>query len=669
MKRSSLILAFLSVIGWTSTVNAQNEWLFYESFDQVSVNAYGAGDVPETFTLYNDQNTPTKDLAYFDAAWKVIRGADGQGYVSAPSLFSTGTQADRWLITPAVTLPQGSKDMLYFRVRAEDSRVRDGFIIKLSTTSDEKDAFTETLRTIRQAPGEWTDYFLDLSAFAGQTIRIAFIQNSSDCYMVSFDDIRIGTQSDALRVACNNAFLPFYMIPGRTQPYPVTATLQNWSGAPVTSARLCIRFNGKTETQTFSDIDIPALGRHSFSLDLKLEEADFDESDAEATFEIWFDSINGTETASDITNRPCYIADGGQLSHKTALLEIFSSAMCSGCGPWNKEFHGWDSLYGGNVAGSDTGFVIAKYQVNIPVAGDPLVTTESTARSKFYNIPSAPSWFLNGKPFELEGGTRERIDSTRMRLGDSIKAFRHAPSPFKLAVRLQHDGTAFTVDTRITGDLPYMGQYTLYVSLEEDSIHQNRAQMSGERDFYNVVRKMLPGSNGSAVPFLKIGETHEAQFKHTFSGSEPLLYGSPERVGVVAYLQNNNTHEILQAAFASADGEWSKSGTWINDTAWRPAPDTTTTFNETSAREAVNEARLYPNPAGETVTLSFIPIDGNTLTVSILNLQGRVLSRQTVAGGTEIQTLELPVTGLQPGLYFVRITNAYGKSTVKLLKK
>lgn len=668
MKRFSLILAFLSVIGFERTVNAQTPWLFYESFDQVAFDAYGAGEVPEQFTLYNDQNTPTSELAYFDAAWKVIRDADGQGHVSAPSLFSTNEPADRWLVTPAVTLPQGSKNMLYFRVKAEDSRVRDGFVIKLSTTSDEKEAFTETLRTIRQAPAEWADYFLDLSAYAGQTIRIAFVQNSTNCYMVSFDDIRIGAQSDALHVACNNAFLPYHMILDRTQPYPVTATLQNWSGSSVTLARLCVRFNGKMETQTFSNLDIAALASHSFSLDLNLEESDFSESDTDVTFEIWFDSINGTETASDINTRPCYIANGRHLSHKTALLEIFSSAMCSGCGPWNKEFHIWDSLYGGNVAGSDTGFVIAKFQVNVPVSGDPLVTSESVARSNFYGIGAAPSWYLNGENFELEGGSIERIDSTRMRLRNAMNAYRHVPSPFKLSVRLQHDGTAFTVDTRISGSLPYTGQYTLYVALEEDSIRQ-RAQMSGERDFYNVVRKMLPGINGSAVPYLKIGETHEAQFNHTFNGSEPLLYGNPDRVGVVAYLQNNTTREIIQAAFAAADGEWSKSGTWLNDTTWVPAPSDTTTANETYAREAVAEAKLYPNPAGETATISFLPLNDYTLTVSVINLQGRVLSKQTMAGGSEIRTVELPVADLRPGLYFVRIANAYGQSTIKLLKK
>ena len=664
MKRFSLTIALLAVAVLCGRTHAQ-QWFFYESFDNVTVDATGSGYVPDSFTLYNDDNVPFNgkpDLSYFDMAWKVMRGMDGEGYVSAPSLFkNVNAQADRWIVTPAIPLTDAKAPKLYFRAKAGNEQARDGFVLKISTTTKEQSAF-KNIRSVREAPGKWTNYVFDLSEYAGQTIYLAFVQNSTGMQTIDIDDIRVGETANGLVAACNNAYTPLYMIythEKANMSFPVTATLQNWSNTPITSARLCVRMgNGAVTYKTFTDLYIDAAS--AASLSGQAVSLDFvpDKADRNAVFEIWFDQINGQNVSSEHNQVNCFVAEENDMVYKKVIFEIFSSAMCSNCGPWNKLFHPWDSILGGNDMSRPDGFVAAKFQVNIPTAGDPLVTSETEVRRNFYGISSAPYWTMNGRRFQLDA--TDGGNQTYLNIVDSLAKYQRTVSPFALQAQLQVDGQTLKTEIRTTAKLPVQGTYQLYVVLAEDSIHQ-AAQMSEETEFYNIVRKMLPNSDGTRLTTPQpTDENIETTYTYAYTVDEnPQFYGSLDRVGVVAYIQNTETKEIVQATYASANGGWSQTSAWIY---------TEPTANE-SRREAAADIKLYPNPAGETATLSFRPLNDHRLTVSIINLQGRVLSRQTVQGTTESQTLALPVANLTEGLYIVCIESAEGRTSIKLLKK
>ncbi|MDE5606899.1 MAG: Omp28-related outer membrane protein, partial [Bacteroidales bacterium] len=507
--------------------------------------------------------------------------------------------------------------------------------------------------------------------YAGQTVYLAFVQNSTGMLTVAVDDIRVGEAGSGTTVVCNNAYTPLYMIhthEGSNMPFPVTATLQNWSSTPITSARLCVRMNdGPVIAKIFNYLNIgPAtatsLPHQAVSFNFVPQEAD-----GNAVFEIWFDQINGQSVSMEHNKVNCFVAEETDMTYKQVLFEIFSSATCSNCGPWNKEFHKWDSIIGGNDMSRPEGFVAAKFQVNIPTAGDPLVTSETLARSTYYGVQSAPYWTMNGRRFQLRGG-ETGVAQTYQSIVDSLAKFQRTVSPIALQAKLQVDGQTLKPEIRTTAKLPIQGSYRLYVALLEDSIHEKK-QMSEETEFYNIVRKMLPNVNGTPLNTPQpIDDNTESTYAFTYTvGDNPTFYGSLDRVGVVAYIQNTETKEIIQAAFASANGEWSEASAWVNDSVY--AADPTVTIANECRREAATDVILYPNPVGETATLSFRPLSGNRLTVSIINLQGRVLSRQTVQGGTDMQTLALPTANLTEGLYIVCIESADGRTSIKLLKK
>jgi len=76
--------------------------------------------------------------------------------------------------------------------------------------------------------------------------------------------------------------------------------------------------------------------------------------------------------------------------------------------------------------------------------------------------------------------------------------------------------------------------------------------------------------------------------------------------------------------------------------------------------------RVYPNPAGETLTIEFPGDIAKMMTkVEIYNMNGvKVLSEQILNSGKQLVHLSY----LQPGLYFIRITGGTMNQTIKLVK-
>jgi hypothetical protein len=73
---------------------------------------------------------------------------------------------------------------------------------------------------------------------------------------------------------------------------------------------------------------------------------------------------------------------------------------------------------------------------------------------------------------------------------------------------------------------------------------------------------------------------------------------------------------------------------------------------------------LYPNPAGEQLTLTH-PSTGRAAAIDIYTFDGRRVRTTTALPGTT-QTV-LPLTGLAHGNYLIRYQGADGLLTVKML--
>ncbi|MFH1160588.1 MAG: CUB domain-containing protein, partial [bacterium] len=82
---------------------------------------------------------------------------------------------------------------------------------------------------------------------------------------------------------------------------------------------------------------------------------------------------------------------------------------------------------------------------------------------------------------------------------------------------------------------------------------------------------------------------------------------------------------------------------------------------------ALQNVKVYPNPAWDQVTLEFVSSANSAVTVSLLTPDGRIVQTRDffVTPGANLQSVDL--SGLNPGIYFLLFRNSEGTSTRKLI--
>lgn len=186
MKRTLLLLTFLPLFSF-----GQN--YFNEDFETITDLA------AEGWTLYNDTNTPQGGYAtIITDAWNIVgwTAENGNNTASTTSWFSVPAAADRWLVTPAITLPAGANASLTFKIRSHDTGAfADGYTLKVSTTGTAKADLSTDLLVVANAPNDIianvSTTTVDLSAYNGQTIYLAWVNTHNDGNLLSLDNISI----------------------------------------------------------------------------------------------------------------------------------------------------------------------------------------------------------------------------------------------------------------------------------------------------------------------------------------------------------------------------------------------------------------------------------------------------------------------------------------------
>ena len=172
-------------------------------------------------------------------------GADGNpGLVYSAS--NNGTVAltpDNWLISPAITLPENSQ--LNFYVKPFDPGFPDDhygvFISTVGNTVGDFNPLSPIYSETLQAPDTWKKRTIDLSAYAGQTVYIAFRHyDCTDQNVMFLDDISITCplfniyENGSLIDQVSDTHYEKFLTDGGTYEYCVT-----FEGAYCESASVC----------------------------------------------------------------------------------------------------------------------------------------------------------------------------------------------------------------------------------------------------------------------------------------------------------------------------------------------------------------------------------------------------------------------------------------------
>lgn len=79
----------------------------------------------------------------------------------------------------------------------------------------------------------------------------------------------------------------------------------------------------------------------------------------------------------------------------------------------------------------------------------------------------------------------------------------------------------------------------------------------------------------------------------------------------------------------------------------------------------INPINIHPNPANEKITLSGLNEQMKISSVSITNMEGKVMKNVTVTSST----MDVNLEGFESGVYFIVVNHAGGKETLKFIKE
>ena len=206
------------------------------------------------------------DGGVLPAGWAVV-DADGDGYTWLSSIFLMGSNygyngsagcfcsqsydysagalaPDNWLVSPAISL--NSNVTLSFWVCAQDANyAEEHYGVYISTnggtsTSDFTLLYEETMDSNGGAKvqGAWKQKSVDLSAYTGQTVRIAFRHfNCSDMFYLNLDDVEIFAQPTNPTIVAQPNTIDFGTLAiGGSQAQSVTVTTYNLTADVMASA-------------------------------------------------------------------------------------------------------------------------------------------------------------------------------------------------------------------------------------------------------------------------------------------------------------------------------------------------------------------------------------------------------------------------------------------------
>lgn len=171
-----------------SEIRNRSTQIFFEDFQN---------GMPNTFTLINNDGFTANNTHFGNKAWIIFNDDinPGDSTAASTSYYSSGgTTADDWMITPAITITNGC--VLRWNARAFEDKFADGYEVKISTTGTQMTDFATNLFSIPAENIEWQNRSIDLTAYAGQTVHIAFRNNSTDKNLLQIDDIEVYKKDD-----------------------------------------------------------------------------------------------------------------------------------------------------------------------------------------------------------------------------------------------------------------------------------------------------------------------------------------------------------------------------------------------------------------------------------------------------------------------------------------
>ncbi len=682
-----LILFIISVF---SGVNLFSQTLFSNSFGNLSLQNYTTTSssvqyttFPSIFTIINDgyknnigsatnPNKPFNVPALKTEGWAVVYNTiENDTFLVSTSWLDTTANADRWIITPSITNITANT-VLTWLAKSPDVNNKESYLVygtnQIGTLTPFDFNVGNQLYINTGENAAWTRRSISLGNFAGQNLRFAFRDNSSNKYQLWIDDIEIVTLPNNLDAALVSIETPKYVLTNSSQI--ISTTISNLSAATINAVAINYQIGNssiQTETISFSSgIGYKQSAPATFALPYNVSTA------GNYKLKTWISAVNGSQDQNQFNDTSfTYITIQGSAPKKSVLVEQFVSAFDGECSGAQERIlakqndsvivvniHDLDSLKEANSIG-----LISAYK-------------KSTATAMFDRaLYSNPGTIASTHPYH---------DSLLYKQLRKI-----SPASISIVNKTYNPTTKqliFTVKADFIGDVK--GDLRLNAYLIENFVHGpwNDISVNGYNqlnNYYNVPWSAyyLKGIYSSLYgTYVLDGNQfqHHNTLVHSFDGS----FGNPGLIPSGGGTQNQSyqqTYTLTVPTPTNNINKYTSDNLYIVGFLAEYDADITkrnvlnvvkekvTANSETlGIKETIENIQLsvYPNPSNGTLYLNS-PKPVNTYSIKVLDVMGKCVFMQELfqVGNTTV----IHVPELNTGIYFLSVSSETSHFTEKIL--
>ncbi len=248
------------------------------------------------------------------------------------------------------------------------------------------------------------------------------------------------------------------------------------------------------------------------------------------------------------------------------------------------------------------------------------------ARALYYGISQVPASTLDGSYYN---GSTRGVDDRRIRsrvLEDPQFSVDIQPDLFDPAS--QNISGSVIVESKI----PVSNNVTVQIAILERYVNNVQGQ-NNETSYQWVHAKFLPDAAGKSFgPNWSVGHTETLPFSWDFNAST--VY-NPDKIAVIAFVQDNVTKEIYQAAYKGV-------GATVTTGVFDPA-------------EATSTVSLYPNPADDITTVVLNGKLSGKYNWLVIDEIGRIVDEGVLTDGVDGFTIK--TQNYTNGFYTLRLSN------------